>query len=126
MTCVREKLVPTFQSSCMFWMPAQALNFLVVPASLRVLYVGTCRYCTVLYCTVLYCTVLYCTVLYCTVMYCTVLYCTVLYYRWATGTSHPKLGPACSWGPAAPSQVTCCMCRVLTFDIDVQTLIFST
>ena len=53
MTCAREKLVPTFQSSCLFWMPAQALNFLVVPASLRVLYVGTCRYCTVLYCTVL-------------------------------------------------------------------------
>ena len=44
-----------------------------------------------------------------------VLYCTVLYYRWATGTSHPRLGPACSWGPAAQFQVTCCMCRVLTF-----------
>ena len=49
-------------------------------------------------------------------LYCTVLYCTVLYYRWAMGTSHPRLGPACSWGPAAPSQVMLhVMCRVLTF-----------
>merc|ERR1711953_1083073 len=38
----REKLIPTFQSSCLFWMPAQALNFLVVPPGLRVVYVGTC------------------------------------------------------------------------------------
>ena len=38
----REKFVTTFQSSCMFWMPAQAVNFLVVPAGLRVVYVATC------------------------------------------------------------------------------------
>ena len=38
----REKLLPTFQSSCLFWLPAQAANFLVVPPSLRVIYVGTC------------------------------------------------------------------------------------
>ena len=38
----REKLVPTFQSSCMFWLPAQAVNFILIPPSLRVIYVGTC------------------------------------------------------------------------------------
>ena len=38
----REKLIPTFQSSCMFWLPAQALNFLLIPQHLRVVYVGTC------------------------------------------------------------------------------------
>ena len=38
----REKLVPTFQSSCMFWLPAQAVNFLLIPPNLRVIYVGTC------------------------------------------------------------------------------------
>ena len=32
----------TFQSSCLFWMPAQAVNFLLVPPGLRVVYVGTC------------------------------------------------------------------------------------
>ena len=38
----REKLVPTFQASCLFWLPAQALNFLLVPQAMRVVYVGTC------------------------------------------------------------------------------------
>ncbi|XP_023334090.1 mpv17-like protein [Eurytemora carolleeae] len=38
----REKLVPTFQSSCMFWMPAQAINFLILPNQFRVVYVATC------------------------------------------------------------------------------------
>ena len=27
----REKLIPTFLSSCMFWMPAQAVNFILIP-----------------------------------------------------------------------------------------------
>ena len=71
----REKLVPTFQSSCMFWMPAQAINFLILPNQVEF-------FCTVLYCAVLHWTVMYFTVLYCTELYCTVLYllyCTVLY-----------------------------------------------
>ena len=38
----REKFVTTFQSSCLFWMPAQAVNFLLVPAGLRVVYVASC------------------------------------------------------------------------------------
>lgn len=33
-----------FQSSCMFWMPAQALNFFFVPSSLRVVYIGSCSF----------------------------------------------------------------------------------
>ena len=35
-------MVPTFQSSCLFWLPAQLVNFLIVPQHLRVVYVGTC------------------------------------------------------------------------------------
>merc|ERR1711988_367033 len=38
----RKKLVPTFQSSCMFWMPAQAVNFIFLPTQFRVVYIGTC------------------------------------------------------------------------------------
>ena len=37
----REKFVTTFQSSLMFWIPAQAVNFLLVPAQLRVVYVAS-------------------------------------------------------------------------------------
>ena len=38
---IREKFVTTFQSSLMFWIPAQAVNFLLVPAQLRVVYVAS-------------------------------------------------------------------------------------
>lgn len=40
----RNKIVPTFQTSCMFWLPAQAINFLLVPPTARVVYVGTCSF----------------------------------------------------------------------------------
>ena len=30
-----------FQKSCMFWFPAQAINFIFVPSSMRVVYIGT-------------------------------------------------------------------------------------
>ncbi|KAG8237281.1 hypothetical protein J437_LFUL015891 [Ladona fulva] len=40
----RNKLLPTFKSSCMFWLPAQAVNFMLVPPAARVIYVGTCAF----------------------------------------------------------------------------------
>ncbi|PSN57646.1 hypothetical protein C0J52_05412 [Blattella germanica] len=40
----RKKLVPTFGTSCMFWLPAQTLNFLLVPPVARVVYVGSCAF----------------------------------------------------------------------------------
>ncbi|XP_071439231.1 mpv17-like protein isoform X2 [Hetaerina americana] len=40
----RNKLLPTFKTSCIFWLPAQALNFLWVPPAARVIYVGTCAF----------------------------------------------------------------------------------
>lgn len=36
----KHKLVPTFQSSCLVWIPAQAINFLLVPPKFRVVYVA--------------------------------------------------------------------------------------
>lgn len=39
---LKEKFAPTFARSCLFWLPAQALNFYCVPPQLRVVYVGTC------------------------------------------------------------------------------------
>ncbi|CAB0000369.1 unnamed protein product [Nesidiocoris tenuis] len=41
---LKEKFVPTFQTSCCFWLPAQALNFLVVPPVARVVYVASCSF----------------------------------------------------------------------------------
>jgi len=38
----RDKLLPTFSASCVFWTPAMAINFLVVPAAARVAFVGLC------------------------------------------------------------------------------------
>ncbi|XP_049862091.1 mpv17-like protein isoform X3 [Schistocerca gregaria] len=38
----RNKLVPTFKTSCLFWMPAQLVNFMWVPPAARVIYVGSC------------------------------------------------------------------------------------
>ncbi|KAL1129016.1 hypothetical protein AAG570_013548 [Ranatra chinensis] len=40
----RQKLIPTFQRSCCFWLPAQTINFLLVPPPARVVYVGTCSF----------------------------------------------------------------------------------
>lgn len=40
----KKKLLPTFQTSCMFWLPAQTVNFLFVPPTFRVVYIGTCAF----------------------------------------------------------------------------------
>ena len=40
----REKFVPTYAVGLLFWVPAQALNFAVLPPRLRVTYVGLCTY----------------------------------------------------------------------------------
>lgn len=41
---LQNKFIPTFQSSCLFWLPAQAINFLLLPPMARVVYVGTCSF----------------------------------------------------------------------------------
>ena len=38
----REKFTPTFALSCLFWLPAQSINFMWVPSKYRVTYVGLC------------------------------------------------------------------------------------
>lgn len=38
----KEKFVPTFARSCLFWLPAQTINFALVSPKFRVIYVGTC------------------------------------------------------------------------------------
>lgn len=38
----REKFLPTFARSCLFWLPAQTANFLWIPPHLRVVYIGGC------------------------------------------------------------------------------------
>ncbi|XP_063215854.1 mpv17-like protein [Bacillus rossius redtenbacheri] len=38
----KTKLLPTFKTSCLFWPPAQLLNFLLVPPAARVVFVGGC------------------------------------------------------------------------------------
>lgn len=40
----KQKFVPTFKTSCVFWMPAQAINFILVPPAARVIYVGFCSF----------------------------------------------------------------------------------
>ncbi|XP_061512168.1 mpv17-like protein isoform X2 [Anopheles gambiae] len=40
----RQKFLPTFARSCLFWMPAQTLNFVLVPPKFRVVYVGSCAF----------------------------------------------------------------------------------
>lgn len=37
---LRNKIVPTFERSCMFWIPVQAVNFLLIPPLYRVTYIG--------------------------------------------------------------------------------------
>jgi len=38
----KEKFLPTLKTSCQFWMPAQAINFMFVPSPMRVVYIGSC------------------------------------------------------------------------------------
>ncbi|XP_018563503.1 mpv17-like protein [Anoplophora glabripennis] len=40
----RQKIGNTFKTSCMFWLPAQSINFLLIPPAFRVTYVGTCSF----------------------------------------------------------------------------------
>ena len=40
----RDKFVPTYAIGLVFWMPAQAFNFAVLPTRMRVIYVGFCTY----------------------------------------------------------------------------------
>lgn len=40
----QQKFLPTFTRSCMFWLPAQTLNFIYVPPKFRVVYVGCCAF----------------------------------------------------------------------------------
>jgi len=40
----KQKFIPTFKTSCVFWMPAQAINFMLVPPGARVIYVGLCSF----------------------------------------------------------------------------------
>lgn len=37
---LKHKFGPTFLTSCMFWLPAQAINFRYVPAPARIVYMG--------------------------------------------------------------------------------------
>lgn len=39
---LKEKFVPTFGRSCLFWLPAQTLNFYYIAPRFRVVYVGAC------------------------------------------------------------------------------------
>ncbi|XP_015042569.1 mpv17-like protein isoform X2 [Drosophila miranda] len=39
---LREKFLPTFVRSCIFWLPAQVLNFSLVAPRFRVIYMGVC------------------------------------------------------------------------------------
>ncbi|XP_022226125.2 mpv17-like protein isoform X2 [Drosophila obscura] len=39
---LREKFVPTFVRSCIFWLPVQVLNFSLVAPRFRVIYMGVC------------------------------------------------------------------------------------
>ncbi|KAI5697727.1 hypothetical protein M8J75_014736 [Diaphorina citri] len=41
---LREKFLPTFQTSCIFWLPAQTINFFFLPPAARVIFVGTCSF----------------------------------------------------------------------------------
>uniref|UniRef100_A0A1B0AXT9 Mpv17-like protein n=1 Tax=Glossina palpalis gambiensis TaxID=67801 RepID=A0A1B0AXT9_9MUSC len=41
---LRFKFLPTFKVSCMFWLPAQTFNFLIIPPRFRVIYMGVCGF----------------------------------------------------------------------------------
>ncbi|KAK9502904.1 hypothetical protein O3M35_011590 [Rhynocoris fuscipes] len=41
---LKQKFIPTFETSCSFWLPAQAINFVLIPPMARVVYVGTCSF----------------------------------------------------------------------------------
>ncbi|CAD7081478.1 unnamed protein product [Hermetia illucens] len=41
---LKQKFSPTFLRSCIFWIPAQFVNFTFVSPRFRVIYVGTCAF----------------------------------------------------------------------------------
>jgi len=41
---LREKFIPTALTSCVFWVPAQAINFKFLPPQARVIYIGCCTF----------------------------------------------------------------------------------
>jgi Mpv17-like protein len=43
----RKKFVATFQRSCLFWLPAQTVNFILIPPAFRVIYMGFASFCWV-------------------------------------------------------------------------------
>lgn len=40
----RSKFVESYKSSCLFWIPAQVVNFLMVPPAFRVIYFGVASF----------------------------------------------------------------------------------
>lgn len=43
----RKKFLPTFERSCLFWLPAQTINFLLIPPHMRIVYMGCASFCWV-------------------------------------------------------------------------------
>lgn len=41
---MKAKLISTYKGSCAFWIPAQAINFFLIPPHFRVVYIGTCAF----------------------------------------------------------------------------------
>lgn len=41
---LKRKFVQTFATSCIFWMPAQTINFKLIPSAFRVIYIGSCSF----------------------------------------------------------------------------------
>jgi len=39
---LRQKFLPTFRNSCCFWIPAQTVNFSIIPPNYRIIYIGSC------------------------------------------------------------------------------------
>jgi len=40
----QTKFIQTFKNSCMFWLPVQTVNFIMVPPAFRVIYIGTASF----------------------------------------------------------------------------------
>ncbi|XP_042232043.1 mpv17-like protein [Homarus americanus] len=40
----KQKYIPTFMGGCVFWLPAMALNFWLMPNSMRVIFLGVCTF----------------------------------------------------------------------------------
>lgn len=40
----KQKFLPTFIRSCLFWLPVQTLNFIFIPPAFRVTFMGFCAF----------------------------------------------------------------------------------